>query len=112
MIHQGLKWILLLNKLSSVHPLVPVWYSRSGFAEMLKLVYDESVGMLKDFIDIIDQTGQISNDWLELLFIALPMNNSCKCYEFCLLSLMSHALKSLQKVIQNCIFYQCDWRVG
>lgn len=77
--------------------------------ELLKLLGEKGMERLTALFNKIYQTGQIPREWLQSTFIPLP--KKCKpstCANFRLISLMSHSLKILLKVIQGRIYTRCE----
>lgn len=77
--------------------------------EQLKLLDDESVRLLTALFNRVYQTGQIPSEWTRSIFVPLP--KKCKpsgCGDYRLISLMSHTLKILLRVIQNRIQARCE----
>ncbi|KAF6200406.1 hypothetical protein GE061_006709 [Apolygus lucorum] len=78
-------------------------------AEILKLLDEENVKKLTILFNTIYDSGKLPLDWLHSIFITLPKKaNSQSCEEYRLISLMSHALKVLLRVIFHRINIKCE----
>lgn len=81
--------------------------------ELLKILDDESISVLTAFFNQVYQSGELPNDWQKSIFIALPKNTKAsRCSDFRLISLMSHVLKILLKILLNRIYDICDQDIG
>ena len=68
-------------------------------AEMLKALDDYGIIQLTHLLHIIYDTGYLPSDLLESVFITLPKKKATECGEFRTISLMSHIMKLLLKII-------------
>lgn len=83
------------------------------YPEVLKLINEENIDLFVILFNKIYDTGRIPQDWLESIFVPLPKKtNPRTCHDFRLISLMSHALKVLLKIIHNRIFKKCEANVS
>ena len=77
--------------------------------EMWKALDDRNLTSLTEFLNRIYETGEIPREWLKSVFIPLPKKNNPKsCDEYRMISLMSHTLKILLKIIQQRIYRKCE----
>lgn len=77
--------------------------------EFLKALDDRNLTQLTIMLNKIYETGEIPKDWLKSVFIPLPKKNNPKsCDEYRLISLMSHTLKVLLRIIQQRIYRKCE----
>ena len=68
--------------------------------EMLKALGDTDVNILHSLVNKIYDSGEIPNDMLKSVFIALPKKpNTLDCDQHRTISLMSHTLKLLLKIV-------------
>ena len=68
--------------------------------EMLKALGDTGVNILHSLVNTIYDSGEIPNDMLKSVFIALPKKpNTLDCDQHRTISLMSHTLKLLLKIV-------------
>lgn len=83
------------------------------YPEMLKLINEGNIEIFVSLYNRIYDSGKIPQDWLESIFIPLPKKpNPQHCNEFRLISLMSHAVKVLLKVVHNRIYRKCESIIG
>lgn len=83
------------------------------YAEMLKLLDDESINLLTTFFNKMYCTGILPHDWTKSIFIPIPKKNGAnKCSQYRLISLMSHVLKIVLRIIHQRIYAKCDQYVG
>lgn len=81
--------------------------------EMLKLIDDNSIGVIVDLFNTIYETGIIPKQWLQSIFVTLPEKpNAKRCSEYRTIALMSHTLKVLLRVIHNRIFRKLDAEIS
>ncbi|XP_060533802.1 craniofacial development protein 2-like [Cylas formicarius] len=81
--------------------------------EILKLISEENIDLLVALYNRIYETGKIPQEWLESIFIPLAKKTNPKdCGDFRLISLMSHALKVLLKIIHNRISSKCEANIA
>lgn len=65
--------------------------------------------VLTKLLNQIYKSGNIPRDWLKSDFIPIPKKaNAHTCEDFRLISLMSHGLKLLLKIIHKRIFKKCE----
>ncbi|XP_077301158.1 uncharacterized protein LOC143921680 [Arctopsyche grandis] len=77
--------------------------------ELLKLLDEEGIRILTKLFNQIYETGKIPQEWLQSTFIPLPKKNKpTGCNDYRLISLMSHTLKILLKIIQERIRRKCE----
>lgn len=82
-------------------------------AELMKLLDDESVGIITSLFNKIYSTGEIPDDWLESLFVTIPKKSNPKeCGDYRLISLMSHTLKIFLKILHHRIYRLCEDRIS
>lgn len=82
-------------------------------AELIKLLDDKGVAVLRKLFNRIYETGQYPLQWLSSTFIPLPKkNNAKKCEDHRLISLMSHSLKLFLKIIHQRIFRKCEQNIS
>lgn len=80
--------------------------------EMLKLLDDDGLKRLTELINNIYSTGVIPKEWLVSTFVTLPKTkNARKCNEFRTISLMSHALKILLRIVHQRIYSKCEQNI-
>lgn len=78
-------------------------------SEILKILDETSIEALQKIFNIIYETGQYPQQWLNSTFIPLPKKtNARKCEDHRLISLMSHALKIFLKIIHQRIYKKCE----
>ena len=83
------------------------------YAEMLKLLDDESLKRLTYLLNKIYCSGTLPRDWTQSVFIPIPKKNGAnKCSQYRLISLMSHVLKIALRIIHQRIYTKCDQYVG
>lgn len=74
-------------------------------SEILKLIEEENIHSLTDLFNTIYRTGIIPREWLLSAFVTIPKkHNARQCTDFRTISLMSHTLKILLKVIHHRIY--------
>lgn len=77
--------------------------------ETLKLLREQNLSVLTKLLNEIYSSGNIPYDWLKSTFIPIPKKASAnKCDQFRLISLMSHVLKLLLKIIHQRIYKKCE----
>lgn len=82
-------------------------------SDWLKFLNDENVSELTNIFNHIYETGIVPQIWLESTFIPIPKKpNTSSCNDFRLISLMSHSLKLLLKIILNRIKQKCEETMG
>lgn len=82
-------------------------------AELVKLLDNKSISVLTAFFNQVYQSGELPDDWKRSIFIALPKkSNASRCNDFRLISLMSHILKVLLKILLNRIHATCEQNIG
>ncbi|CAG9840824.1 unnamed protein product, partial [Diabrotica balteata] len=73
--------------------------------ELLKLLNDNSIGIILHLFNTIYKTGIIPQKWLLSTFVTLSKKSNAKeCSEHRTISLMSHLLKIFLKVIHNRVY--------
>lgn len=83
------------------------------YVEMLQLLNEGNIILLTRLINKIYNLGTIPQDWLTSIFVPIPKkNNANKCSDFRLISLMSHALKIMLKVIHRRIYKKCEQNIS
>ena len=81
--------------------------------ELLKLLDEDGVRVLSAFFNRVYRTGEIPSQWAESTFIPLPKKPKPRdCGDFRLISLMSHTLKILLRVLQERIHTRCEAVIG
>lgn len=83
--------------------------------ELVKLLLKDnsSIKFLAHFFDLILHSDAIPEDWFKSIFIALPKkNNATDCSDYRTISLMSHVLKILLKIIHRRISQKCEENSG
>lgn len=81
--------------------------------ELLKLLDNEGIKIMQRLFNQIYNTGNFPSKWLTSLFVPLPKkNNTTRCEDHRLISLMSHTLKIFLKVIHYRISTKCESAVG
>lgn len=77
--------------------------------ELLKLLDDEGIRLMTALMNRIYETGEIPSEWTQSTFIPLPKKSKpTECSHCRLISLMSHSLKILLKVLQGRIHARCE----
>ena len=76
---------------------------------MLKALGEEGINMLHSLVNKIYDSGIIPDDMLKSVFIALPKKaNTMECVQHRTISLMSHTLKLLLKIVlERCLARIC-----
>lgn len=83
------------------------------YVEMLKLLNDDGIKLLTQLINKTYESGILPRDWLRSIFIPIPKKNGAnKCSQFRLISLMSHTLKIVLKVIHQRIYRKCEQNIS
>ncbi|XP_071579082.1 uncharacterized protein [Temnothorax nylanderi] len=79
--------------------------SDGTLAEVLKLFGEKGVDALTRLFNAIYDSGEIPEDWLRSVFVALPKKHSPKgCSDYRTISLMSHVLKVFLRVIHSRVY--------
>ncbi|CAH1224416.1 unnamed protein product [Diabrotica balteata] len=77
--------------------------------ELLKLVEEDNLEVLADLFNTVYDTGIIPQEWLKSAFITIPKKQAAKeCSDYRTLSLMSHTLKVLLKIIHKRIYERLE----
>ena len=77
--------------------------------EILKLLETPQITAITRLFNNIYETGHLPKDWLLSIFIPIPKkNNTRKCEDHRLISLMSHALKVLLNIIHSRIYTKLE----
>ncbi|XP_030756384.1 uncharacterized protein LOC115882457 [Sitophilus oryzae] len=83
------------------------------YPEILKLISEENVDILTRLFNKIYDRGNVPDDCLHSTFVPLPKKPSARhLSDYRLISLMSHALKVLLKIIHNRIYKKCEQESG
>lgn len=78
-------------------------------AEIIKLITEDQIEILKDLYNTIYDTGIIPKEWLGSTFITLPKKtNARECSDYRTISLMSHTLKIFLKIIHQRIYRKLE----
>lgn len=78
--------------------------------EILKLIEDENLNHITKLFNMIYNTGKIPEDWLRSTFVTIPKKSRPKtCSDYRLISLMSHMLKTLLRIIHARIRKKCEY---
>lgn len=81
--------------------------------ELLKIIETEYIDILVKLFNQIYKSGVIPKEWLVSTFICLPKKvNARECSDHRTISLMSHTLKLLLKIIHNRIYQKLDMDIG
>lgn len=81
--------------------------------ELLKLIDSDSIDIIVDLFNAVYTTGIIPKEWLQSTFITLPKKPNAKCCsEYRTISLMSHTLKVLLRIIHNRIYAKLDMDIS
>lgn len=87
--------------------------SDNVYVEMLKLLDQENIQLLTNLVNRIYSSGTFPRDWLTSIFIPIPKKNAArKCSDFRLISLMSHTLKIVLKIIHRRIYRKCEQNIS
>lgn len=83
------------------------------YIEVIKLIEEQNLGILTRLFNNIYKNGDIPQEWLTSVFVPIPKTRNPKtCDEFRLISLMSHMLKILLKIIHLRIYNKCEQDMG
>ena len=83
------------------------------YVEMLKLLNEESIKVLTHLINKVYESGTVPTDWLKSIFVPIPKKSGAnECSQFRLISLMSHALKIVLKIIHQRIYRKCEQNIS
>ena len=83
------------------------------YPEIIKLISESNLDLLVKLLNHIYVSANIPNDWLESIFIPIPKKpNPRQCNDFRLISLMSHSLKILLRIIHNRIQNKCEQKIS
>lgn len=80
--------------------------------EFMKLVREQNMGRITELFNLIYNNGTIPADWLKSKLTKIPTNSNDKTYiDYRLISLMSHLLKVLQRILHSTIHrkYELDF---
>lgn len=81
--------------------------------ELLKLMDGGSLAKLTQFLNHVYDTGEIPEEWLNSIFVTLPKKpNARKCSEHRTVSLMSHGLKVLLRVVHSRLWRKVESEIG
>ena len=84
-------------------------------AELLKLIAEQdgkALQILTSLLNKVHQTGHIPHSWLKSTFIAIPKKTgAADCDDYRMISLMSHVLKVLLRIIHARIAEKCENQV-
>lgn len=82
-------------------------------AELLKVLDEQSIRKLTRLYNKIYASGTIPEEWLRSKFITIPKKQKTKsCNDFRLISLMSHLLKVLLRIIQRRMAKKCEEKMS
>ena len=78
-------------------------------SETFHLISDQNITIITRLFNHIYDTGNIPADWLRSTFITIPKsNNTQRCKDYRLISLMSHFLKLLLRIIHTRLYRRCE----
>ncbi|XP_013140606.1 PREDICTED: uncharacterized protein LOC106104958 [Papilio polytes] len=81
--------------------------------EVLKLIEEDNIEVLVNFMNSIYDSGELPHDWLKSTFVTLPKKaNAKRCEDFRTISLMSQVLKVFLSIIHERIRKKCDDQLG
>ena len=81
--------------------------------EMLRALEDQNIDVITNLCNIIYNSGIISTDLKQSIFITLPKKSKAQnCTEYRTISLMSHIRRLLLKVIEQRILKKIDNEVS
>ena len=70
-------------------------------AELLQILKDDAVKLLRSKCQRIWKTQQCAQDWKRSVFIPIPKKGNAKeCSNYCTIALISHASKIMFKILQ------------
>lgn len=77
--------------------------------EVLQLLKEDHITILRDMFNNIYRTGIIPDEWLVSTFVAIPKKTNARhCSEYRTISLMSHTLKLFLKIIHQRIYEKIE----